>query len=58
MKLSVKASAIKAVFKCVDVSELSAKVSCSETQCEGAYDKAVRRGPVVSNVKVLDLVWG
>ena len=39
MKRGVKVSVIKAVCKCIDVSELSASVSCSEEQCEGVYDK-------------------
>ena len=54
MKRSVKASVIKAVCKCIDVSDINAKVSCSEAQCEGPYDKAVRRCPNVCNVRVLD----
>ena len=56
--LGLKVTVIKAVCKCIDVSELSAKVSCRESQCEGAYDKAVRRCPDVSNVRVLDAAWG
>ena len=32
----------------------SEKISCSESQCEGAYDKAVRRCHDVGNVRVLD----
>ena len=39
MKRSAKVLVIKAVCKCIDVSDLSANVSCSEAQCEGAYDK-------------------
>ena len=39
MKRSEKVLVMKAVRKCIDVSDLDAKVSCSETQCEGAYDK-------------------
>ena len=35
MKVLVK----KAVCKYNDVSDISAKVSCSEAQCEGAYDE-------------------
>ena len=35
----VKVLVIKAVCMCVDVSELSAKVCCSEAQCGGTYDK-------------------
>ena len=58
MKRGVKVSVIKAMCKCIDVSDLSARVSCSEAQCEGAYDKAVRRCHDVSNVRVLDAAWG
>ena len=45
MKRSVLVLVIKAVCKCIDVSELSAKVSCSEAQCEGAYDKGSAQVP-------------
>ena len=45
VKRSVKVSVIKAVCKCIDVSELSARVSCSEAQCEGAYDKGSAQVP-------------
>ena len=58
MKQGVKVLMKKSLCKCTDVSELSARVSCSEAQCEGAYDKAVRRCPDVSNVRVLDAAWG
>ena len=58
MKRSVKVLVIKAVCKCIDVSDLNAKASCSEAQCEGAYDKAVRRCHDVSNVEVLGAAWG
>ena len=37
-KRSVKVLVIKAVCKCIDVSIINARVSCSEAQCEGAYD--------------------
>ena len=30
---------MKAVCKHIDVSELSARVSCIKAQCEGVYDK-------------------
>ena len=39
MKRGVKVLVIKAVCKCIDVSGKNARVSCSEAQCEGAYDK-------------------
>ena len=45
MKRSVKVLVIKAVCMCIDVSDLSAKVSCSEAQCEGAYDKGSAQVP-------------
>ena len=45
MKRSVKVLVIKAVCKCIDVSDLNAKVSCSEAQCEGAYDKGSAQVP-------------
>ena len=45
MKRSVKVLVIKAVCKCIDVGDLSAKVSCSEAQCEGAYDKGSAQLP-------------
>ena len=45
MKRSVKVSVIKAVCMCIDVGELSAKVRCSEAQCEGAYDKGSAQVP-------------
>ena len=45
MKQSVKVLVIKAVCKCIDVSDLNAKVSCSEAQCEGAYDKGSAEVP-------------
>ena len=58
MKRGVKVLAIKAVCKCIDLSETSVRVSCSEAQCEGAYDKAVRRCHDVSNARVHDAAWG
>ena len=36
---------IKAVCKCIGVSEINARVSCSEAQCEGAYDKDSAQAP-------------
>ena len=45
VKRSVKVLVIKAVCKCIDVSDFSAKVSCSEAQCEGAYDKGSAQVP-------------
>ena len=36
---------IKAVRKCIGVSDLSEKGSCSEAQCEGAYDKGSAQAP-------------
>ena len=47
---------VKAVCKRIDVSDISAKVSCSQAQCEGAYEKAARRCHDVCIVRVLDLV--
>ena len=49
---------IKPVCKCIDVSDINARVSSSEAQCEGAYDKAVRRCHDVSNVRVLGAACG
>ena len=57
MKRSVKVCVRTAVCRCIDVSELSARVSFSEAQCEGAYDKAVRRRPDVGNERILDAAW-
>ena len=45
MKRCLKVLVIKAVCKCIDVSELLAGVSCSEAQCEGAYDKGSAQVP-------------
>ena len=45
MKWSVKVSVIKAVCKCIDVSDINPRVSCSEAQCEGAYDKGSAQVP-------------
>ena len=41
----VKVLVIKALCKCIDVSESSARVSYSEAQCEGAYDKGSAQVP-------------
>ena len=45
MKRCVKVLVIKAVCTRIDVSDLNAKVSCSEAQCEGAYDKGSAQVP-------------
>ena len=45
VKRGVKVLVIKAVCERIDVSEFSARVSCSETQCEGAYDKGSAQVP-------------
>ena len=45
MKRSVKVLVIKAVCKCIDVSDINARVRCSEAQCEGAYDKGTAQAP-------------
>ena len=45
VKRGVNVSVIKAVCKCIDVSEISARVSCSEAQCEGAHDKGSAQVP-------------
>ena len=45
VKRSMKVLVKKAMCKCVDVSDLSAKVICSEAQCEGAYDKGSAKVP-------------
>ena len=59
VKRSVKVLVIKAVCKCIDVSDLDAKESCSEAQRAGAYDlKAVRRCPCVGNLRVLEAAPG
>ena len=41
----VKVLVIKAVCKCIDVIDINARVSCSEAQCEGAYDKGSAQAP-------------
>ena len=45
MKRSVKVSVIEAVCKCIDVSVINARASCSEAQYEGAYDKGSAQVP-------------
>ena len=45
VKRGVKMSVIKAVCKCIDVSDMNARVRCSEAQCEGAYDKGCAQAP-------------
>ena len=41
----MKVLVIQAVCKCIDVSDIIARVSCSEAQCEGAYDKGSAQVP-------------
>jgi hypothetical protein len=41
----VKVLVIKPVCTCIDVRDLSAKVSCGEAQCDGAYDKGSAQVP-------------
>ena len=45
MKRGGKVLVIKAMCKCIDVSDINARVSCSEAQCEGAYDKGSAQVP-------------
>ena len=45
MKQGVKVLVIKAVCKCIDVSDINARVRCSEAQCEGAYDRGKAQAP-------------
>ena len=45
VKRGVKVLVIKAVCKCIDVSDINARVRCSEAQCEGAYDKGSAQVP-------------
>ena len=44
VKRGVKVLVIKAVCKCIDVSDIN-EISCSEAQCEGAYDKGSAQVP-------------
>ena len=45
MKRGVKVLVKRAACKCIDVSDLSAMVSCTEAQCGGAYDKGSAQVP-------------
>ena len=45
MSQGVKVVVTKAVCKCIDVSDINARVRCSEEQCEGAYDKGSAQAP-------------
>ena len=45
VKRGGKVLVIKAVCKCIDVSDINARVRCSEAQCEGAYDKGSAQAP-------------
>ena len=45
VKRGVKVLVIKAVCERIDVSDISARVRCSEAQCEGAYDKGSAQAP-------------
>ena len=45
VKHSVMVLVIKAVCMCIDVSELNARVSCSEAQREGVNDKGRAQAP-------------
>ena len=45
MKRGGKVLGIKAVCMCIDVSEINVRVSCSQAQCEGAYDKGTAQAP-------------
>ena len=45
MSRGVKVLVTKAACERIDVSGLSAKVSCSEAQCEGAYDECSAQVP-------------
>ena len=41
----MKVLVIKAVCKCIDVSDINARVSCSEALYEGAYEKGSAQAP-------------
>ena len=58
VRRGVKASVMKAVCKCINVSDISARDSCSEARRKGAYDKVVRRCQDVGNVWLLDAARG
>ena len=45
VKRGVKVLVIKAVCKCIDVSEINARENCSQALCEGAYDKGSAQAP-------------
>ena len=45
VKRSVKVLVIKTACKCIDVSDISARVRRCEAQCEGAYDKGSAQAP-------------
>ena len=45
VKRGVNVSVIKAVRKCIDVSDINARVRCSEAQCKCAYDKGSAQAP-------------
>ena len=45
VKRCVKVLVIKAVCKCIDLSDIIARAICSEAQCEGAYDKGSAQVP-------------
>ena len=45
VKRGMNVTVIKAVCKCIDVSDINARVSGSEAQCEGAYDKGSAQVP-------------
>ena len=58
MKRGEKVSVIKAVCKCIGVSDINARVRCSEASLNVLMVKAVRRRHDVSNVRALDAAWG
>ena len=45
VKRGVNVSVIRAVCKCIDVSDINARVNCSLAQCKGAYDKGSAQAP-------------
>ena len=45
VKRSVKVLVIKTVCKCIAVGDLNAKISCSDAQREGAFDKGTAQVP-------------
>ena len=58
VKRGVKVLVIKAECKCIDVSDIHARVRCSEASVNVLMIMAVRRRHDVSNVRVLDAAWG